>query len=334
LLLLGRDEAEHFLQPADPKVRWLLKDAQGNDRDYALFGMPLLLAVDKVYRKIRNLKYRYLPEGTLFPDEKDQYEPYALREALNNCIAHQDYTMAGRINVIETDESLTFTNLGSFVPGDIERVVREDAPEEHYRNRFLATAMFNLKMVDTAGGGIRKMFLYQKERYFPLPDYDTTSNRVRLTLTSKVLDMDYARLLARNATLNLAEIMALDKVQKKLALSDDEEKVLKVKHLIDGRKPNFYIAKSLAQLAGQKAKYSKNKAFDKQYYLDLICKSIAEHHSLTRKDIDELLWKKLPDWMDDSQKKTKINNLISEVRRNNKITNKGTLSKPEWVLIN
>jgi ATP-dependent DNA helicase RecG len=334
LLLLGKDEAEHFLQPADPKIRWLLKDAQGNDRDYALFGMPLLLAVDKVYAKIRNLKYRYIPEGTLFPDEKDQYEPYAIREALNNCIAHQDYAMAGRINVIETDESLTFTNLGSFVPGDVERVVREDAPEEHYRNRFLATAMFNLKMVDTAGGGIRKMFLYQKERFFPMPEYDTTSNRVRLTLTSKVLDMDYARLLARNSTLNLAEIMALDKVQKKLPLSEDEEKALKAKLLIDGRKPNFYIAKSVAQLAGQKAKYSKNKAFDKQYYLDLICKSIGEHRSLTRKDIDELLWTKLPDWMDDAQKKTKVNNLISEARRNGKITNKGSLGKPEWVLIN
>lgn len=334
LLLLGKDESEHFLQPADPKVRWLLKDLHGNDRDYALFGMPLLLAVDKVYAKIRNLKYRYIPEGTLFPDEKDQYEPYAIREALNNCIAHQDYEMAGRINVIETDESLTFTNLGSFVPGDVERVVREDAPEEHYRNRFLATAMFNLKMVDTAGGGIRKMFMYQKERFFPLPEYDTTSNRVRLTLTSKVLDMDYARLLAKNKALNLAEIMALDKVQKKLALSDDEEKALKAKSLIDGRKPNFYIAKSLAQLAGQKAKYSKNKAFDKQYYLDLICKSIAEHRSLTRKDIDELLWKKLPDWMDDVQKKIKVNNLISEARRSGKITNVGSLGKPQWVLIN
>jgi ATP-dependent DNA helicase RecG len=334
LLLLGKDEAEHFLQPADPTIRWLLKDTQGNDRDYALFGMPLLLAVDKVYAKIRNLKYRYLPEGTLFPDEKDQYEPYAIREALNNCIAHQDYTLAGRINVVETDESLTFTNLGSFVPGDVERVVREDAPEEHYRNRFLVTAMFNLKMVDTAGGGIRKIFLYQKERFFPLPEYDTSSNRVRLTLTSKVLDMDYARILARNATLNLAEIMSLDKVQKKRALTDDEEKALKAKRLIDGRKPNFYIAKSVAQLAGQKAKYSKNKAFDKQYYIDLICKSIAEHRSLTRKDIDELLWSKLPDWMDDTQKKTKVNNLISEVRRNGKITNKGSLGKPEWVLIN
>lgn len=175
LLLLGKDESEHFLLPADPKIRWLLKDSNGNDRDYALFGIPWLLAVDKVFNKIRNIKYRYLQKGTLFPEEVDQYAPYAIREALNNCIAHQDYTLAGRINVVEHDESLTFTNLGSFAPGDVERVVRENAPEEYYRNPFLATAMFNLKMVDTAGGGIRKLFLFQKQRFFPMPDYDLTN---------------------------------------------------------------------------------------------------------------------------------------------------------------
>ena len=279
LLLLGREEAEHFLQPADAKVRWLLKDHLGNDRDYALFGMPLLLAVDKVYAKIRNLKYRYMREGTLFPEEIDQYEPYAIREALNNCIAHQDYTLAGRINVIEREESLTFTNLGSFVPGDVRRVVMEDAPEEHYRNRFLATAMFNLKMVDTAGGGIRKLFLFQRARFFPMPDYELSNNRVMVTLTGKVLDMDYARLLAREGGLSLQEIIALDKVQKHQQLDDKDEKLLKTKALIEGRKPNFYIAKPVAQQTGQKASYSKNKAFDKQYYLDFILKAIGEHGS-------------------------------------------------------
>ena len=333
LLLLGREEAEHFLLPADAKIRWLLKDHSGNDRDYALFGMPMLLAVDKVYAKIRNLKYRYLREGTLFPDEIDQYEPYAIREALNNCIAHQDYTLAGRINVVEREESLSFTNKGSFVPGDVQRVVMEDAPEEHYRNRFLATAMFNLKMVDTAGGGIRKLFMFQRQRFFPMPDYDLSGNRVQLTLTGKVLDMDYARMLARDGGLALPDIIALDKVQKRQALTADEERRLKSGGLIEGRKPNYFIAKTLAQQTGQKASYSKNLAFDKQYYLDLICKAVKEHGSLARKDIDELLWNKLPDWMDDKQRRIKVGNLIAELRRKQRIVNKGSDTRPSWALV-
>lgn len=78
LLLLGKEESEHFLLPADPKIRWLLKDVNGSDRDYALFGMPVLLAVDKVFAKIRNLKYRYMREETLFPEEIDQYESLSI----------------------------------------------------------------------------------------------------------------------------------------------------------------------------------------------------------------------------------------------------------------
>jgi ATP-dependent DNA helicase RecG len=241
--------------------------------------------------------------------------------------------LAGRINVIEREESLTFTNLGSFVPGDVQRVVMEDAPEEFYRNRFLAAAMFNLKMVDTAGGGIRKLFLFQKQRFFPMPDYDISDNRVKLTLTSKVLDLDYARLLAKNVDLTLNEIIALDKIQKLLVLNVDEEKLLKAKSLIEGRKPNFFIAKPVAQKTGQKATYSKNRGFEKQYYLDMICKAVGEHVTMTRKDIDELLWNKLPDWMDDKQKRNKVGNLIGELRRQHKIINTGSDALPVWVLV-
>lgn len=214
LLLLGKEEAEHFLRPADPKIRWILKDSQGQDKDYRIVGLPLLLAVDQVYGRIRNLKYRYLKDGTLFPEEVDQYEPYSIREALNNCIAHQDYTLGGRINVIEQDDQLVFTNLGSFVPGSVERVVMENAPEEHYRNQFLASAMFNLKMVDTAGGGIRKIFLFQRQRFFPMPDYDLSANRVKLSLPGKMLDLEHARHLARNPQLTLEEVIAFDQAWK------------------------------------------------------------------------------------------------------------------------
>jgi len=333
IILLGKDESEQLISPAVAKIRWLLKDAGGNDRDYLIVGCPMLLSVDKVYAKIRNLKYRYLKDGTLFPDELDQYEPFTIREALNNCIAHQDYTKNGRINVVEMDDQLLFTNLGSFIPGSVEKVVRENAPEEYYRNRFLATAMFNLKMVDTVGGGIRKMFNFQRERFFPMPDYVLTPERVKMTITGKVLDVEYARLLARNRDLTLEEIIMLDKVQKKQPLTDFEEKHLKSKKLIEGHKPNFFIGIRIAQRIGQKAAYSKNKAFDKQYYLDLILKSVTEHGSLNRHDIDELLWKKLPDWMDEKQRGIKISNLISELRRKARIRNVGSDRAPKWVFL-
>ena len=332
IILLGKEEAEHFISPSEAKIRWLLKDANGNDKDYAIIGCPMILAVDKVYAKIRNLKYRYIKEGTLFPDEVNQYEPYSIREALNNCIAHQDYTKQGRINVVEMDDQLIFTNLGSFIPGSVEKVVKDDAPEEHYRNRFLAAAMFNLKMVDTAGGGIKKIFNFQRERYFPMPDYDLSGGKVKVTISGKILDMEYARLLARNEDLTLEDIILLDKVQKKQVLTELEEKHLKSKKLIEGRKPNYYIGLKLVEKTGQKAHYSKNKAFDKSYYLDLIEKAIREHSSLERSDVDELLWNKLPDWMDEKQKKNKIGNLLTELRMKEKIQNTGSFSNPKWSL--
>lgn len=334
IILLGKSESEHFISPAEAKIRWLLKDAKGQEKDYHIESCPLLLAVDKIYAKIRNLKYRYIKDGTLFPDEVDRYEPFVIREAINNCIAHQDYTKGGRINVVEMEDQLIFTNLGSFIPGSVEKVVKEDAPEEHYRNRFLATAMFNLKMVDTAGGGIRKMFNYQRDRYFPLPEYELSEKRVKVTITGKVLDMDYARVLAQNKELSLDEIIMLDKVQKKKKLTPIEEKDLRDKKLIEGRKPNYYIAAKVAQKIGQKAAYTKNKPFDRVYYLDFIEKAIKEHGHVERSDVDELLWNKLPEWMTDKQKKIKINNLLSELRKKNRIRNDGSDRTPKWVLIN
>lgn len=333
IILMGKTESEHFISPAEAKIRWLLKDAKGNDKDYYIESCPLLLAVDKIYAKIRNLKYRYIKDGTLFPDEVDRYEPFVIREAINNCIAHQDYTRGGRINVVEMEDQLVFTNLGSFIPGSVEKVVKEDAPEEHYRNKFLATAMFNLKMVDTAGGGIRKMFNYQRERFFPMPEYDLSGGKVKVTVIGKVLDLDFAKVLARNNDLTLNEIIMLDNVQKKKKLTQAEEKHLRNKKLIEGRKPNYYISAQVAQQTGQKASYTKNKPFDKTYYLDLIEKAIKEHGYVERSDVDELLWKKLPDWMSDKQKKIKINNLLAELRRENRIRNDGSDAKPKWVLI-
>jgi ATP-dependent DNA helicase RecG len=335
IILLGKEESEHFVSPADIKIRWILKDSMGVEKDYQIESCPFILAVDKIYSKIRNLRYRHIKEGTLFPDEVETYEPFVIREAINNCIAHQDYSLGGRINVVEGEDFLMFTNYGNFIPGSVEKVIQDDAPEEKYRNKFLATAMVNLNMVDTIGSGIRKMFLFQKARFFPMPEYDFSNNRVKVTVIGKVLDMDYASVLARDKDLTLEEIIMLDKVQKGKGknLSQTEAQHLKKKNLIEGIKPNYFISAKVAQKTGLKATYTKFRAFDKKYYLDLIIKAMEEHKSLGRSDIDELLWDKLPDWMDDKQKKIKINNLISELRNKDKIKNVGSDRFPKWILM-
>lgn len=331
IILLGKQEAESHINPAIAKIRWILKDKDNTEKDYAILSCPLLLSADEVYSKIRKIKYRYMNSGSLFPEEVDQYEPYVIREAINNCIAHQDYSLGGFINVVENEDGfLTFSNLGSFIPGDIEKVIRDDAPEEHYRNPFLAHAMFNLKMVDTIGSGIRRMFNFQRQRFFPMPDYNLENNKVTVKITGKVLDPEYAEVLAQVPNLTLDAIILLDKVQKKLDITPEEIKHLKGKGLIEGRKPNFYISAALAKVTGQKALYSKNKGFNNQYYLDLILKAIKEHQTITRRDIDELITEKLPEVYNPKQKKIKINNLISELRNKGKIQNLGNDRNPIW----
>lgn len=325
ILLLGREESEHFISPAEAKIRWLLKDSQGNDKDYLIACCPLLLAVDKVFAKIRNTKYRYIKDGTLFPEEIDQYDPFTIREAINNCIAHQDYSKNGRINVVEQEDQLIFTNMGTFLPGDVEKVIRDDAPLEIYRNPFLVTAMFNLKMVDTAGGGIKKMFLAQRQRFFPLPEYDFSNNRVKVTVVGKVLDMDFANLLANHKDLSLFEIMALDKVQKKKTLNDDEERTLKKHKLIEGRKPNFIIAASVTAALpdAKKAEYILRRGLDDKHYKEMIVQYLKKFGPCSKKQLVEMLWEKLPDVLDVRKKKNKITNLLTALRVERRIKSAG-----------
>ena len=88
----------------------------------------------------------------------------------------------------------------------------------------------------------------------------------------------------------------------------------------------------MVQKLKQKAGYSKNKAFDKQYYLDLILKFRGESLFCALSLLDEMLWNKFPDWMTDGQRKNRVTNLFSGLRINTKIKNIGTMKNSLWVL--
>ncbi len=320
IILLGKEEAEHLINPTPVKITWILRDRDNSDIDYEHFTCPWLLQVSKVKAKIRNLKYRYIQSGGLFPEEVEQFDDYIIREALHNCIAHQDYTKGGRITLVERDnESLTFQNSGTFIPESIENVIINDAPENYYRNPFLVTAMQNLNMIDTIGSGIKKMFNIQKDKYFPLPDYDFERGKVKLTITGRVLNEDYAKILAtaigEKWDISLMDIIHLDKVAKGKPISPDIAQELRRKKLIEGRRPNYTISSIIAQVSNEEARYIKQKGLDESYYIELVLSYLKKFGATKGNKIRELLTDKLPDILSPQQKENKIVNLLQKLKR-------------------
>ncbi|TRX11703.1 transcriptional regulator [Flavobacterium gawalongense] len=331
IILLGKPETAHFISPAVAQITWKL-DTQ--EKAYEHFGMPLFTEVNMILSKIRNVKYKFFPDNQLVAAEVMKYDSEVILEALNNCIAHQDYSRHSRILLTEQINKLIFSSEGSFFEGTAEDYTAGEKTPKKYRNKWLAEAMVNLNMIDSLGYGIHKMYKSQRKRYFPLPDYTkSTRDNVVLEIYGHTIDENYSKLLIeKKDDLSLTEVILLDKVQKDLDINDDAAKLLKKKGLIEGRKPNYYISASIAELTGQKASYTKNKGLDKDVYKGFILQHIKNHGFATREEIDTLLLSNLPDYMTEKQRKKKIHNLLQEMSGVS-IVNNGSRAKSKWVLL-
>jgi ATP-dependent DNA helicase RecG len=224
-------------------------------------------------------------------------------------------------------------NLGSFIPGTVEDMIQSDSPPEIYRNPFLAQAMVNLNMIDTIGSGIKRMLMRQRDRSFPLPDYDLDDpGKVMVRLTGRVLDENYTRLLMSQADLDLLDVIALDKVQKNRVLDDDTFKRLKTRNLIAGRRPNLFVSAKIAAVTGEKATYIKNRAFDKAHYKDMVVAYLLKFGQASREDLNRLLLDKLSDALAHMQKRHFVTNLLQEMKREKLIQVDGATRGAFWRL--
>ena len=334
LLLLGKSEASYFFDGFIPRITWTLYNADNSVKAYEHFDMPLLLAVDNVYSKIRNEKYRYIAgQQTLFPDEVNQYEPELIKEIINNCIAHQDYRMRGKINVEEFEDRLVFMNEGAFIPETIEAALEPGYKPPYYRNMFLCNAMVNLYMIDSNSMGIPMIYQIQRDKCFPLPTYDlSVVNRVKVTIYGKILDKNYTQLLRADTDLNMGTVFLLDKVQKKEIISKENFKILKRQGLVEGRYPNIFVSFKIADLIGQKAVYVRNKGLDDDICKQLIMKALETMGEASKQEIMEVLENALPEILNEDQKSKKVSNLLQSMKREGLVEAEGKTRHAKWVL--
>ena len=332
MILLGKMFSDSKLRPAVAEVTWTLRDEKKDVVDYEHFSVPFILTVDEILAKIHNLTLREMPGGTLFPDTMKQYDDYTIREALHNCIAHQDYTLRQRINFVENPGFLYYANGGSFIPGTLENALATNGPQRFFRNACLCKAMVHFNMIDTVSRGIKKMFTEQMERRFPMPDYeiDNDKKEVAVRIYGNVINERYTTLLKDNRNLTLQDCISLDAIQKGLRIDDKIAQDLLKHGLIEGEAPDYTISLSVAKASKQLPGYTKVKGLDKARLKQMVLQLLqnAGEDGARREIIYEYLKDLLPSNKSPEQQLRYLGRLLVEMNEEKTIERIGL----KWLL--
>ncbi len=188
-------------------------------------------------------------------------------------------------------------------------------------------------MIDTIGSGIKRMFRIQRDRNFPMPDYDLDEEGVvRVTIPGRLIDERYTRMLIERKDLTLMDVIALDKVQKGRPVTREERDVLREKKLIEGRSPNLYVSASVAAETDMRADYIRKRSFDKAYFKDMVVAYLQTYHEARWPEIEGLLLDKVSDALNEDQRRHFIKDLLQEMRIEGTITTVGRTRGAKWVL--
>jgi ATP-dependent DNA helicase RecG len=88
--------------------------------------------------------------------DRPDYPEIVLREALLNAVIHRDYYIEGSILVSMYDDRLEIMSLGGIMPGVSQELMRKGVSVN--RNEKLAAVFYRLKIIESYGTGIPRIF--------------------------------------------------------------------------------------------------------------------------------------------------------------------------------
>ena len=141
-------------------------------------------AEDFVLRNIR--KSIWLVPGRVQREEKYEYPPDAVREAIVNAVAHRDYESPSKVQVRVFDDYIEIWNPGRLPEGwTIERLKQKH--ESIPKNPLLFKELFWVKYVEDVGGGTIDMIQGCREWGIPEPEFEDTGTAIVVTFRKSIL---------------------------------------------------------------------------------------------------------------------------------------------------
>ncbi|RME71682.1 MAG: hypothetical protein D6784_14805 [Chloroflexi bacterium] len=175
LLLFGKNPQVFLPQSGVVFVKFLGTEARGRDglagygRRVELQG-PLARLVERAWNLVtEEMRVEAVVTG-LRREERPEYPPFAVREALVNALCHRDYRLRGRrVEIRMYEDRLEVISPGG-LPGYI---TLDNIVEEHFsRNPRLVSGLFHWGYIEELGLGIDRMIEEMLENGHPAPVFE------------------------------------------------------------------------------------------------------------------------------------------------------------------
>lgn len=340
LVLLGKKEKIAELLPqAEIIYEWRSTPEQIHHDFRVSWRAPYFVVYDDIWQTIhaRNLRTPY-QEGFI-QQEVLAFDEKSCREAVNNAVAHRDYSISGRsIIIYVSPQSFAVVSPGGFPQHFPQHIPPENilkaAP--YWRNRLIAEAFERTKLVERSGQGMDVIFEAAIRQGKGLPDFKGTDiHTVRINIPAKVKDTEFVRFLEKianekQAVFSFDEIYELEllREQKVVANLQHKEKFLKfgiVEKIGKTSGTKYMLSHRYYSYEEKPGIYTRIKGLTREHKKQLILEHIKrEGHGKMHEFID--IFPEL--------KPSDITNFLQELKREKLIFAEGKTNIAVWKLVN
>lgn len=223
ILLFGRTPEKFFNQIEIKCIRFKGIDVTGEMLDLKEIENDLFTEVQEVEKFIfSNISLKaWIEEGEIKRQERWEYPPKAIREALVNAIVHRDYRSSSKIQIRIFDDRIEFWNPGRLPEGWTVETLKEEHTSEPF-NPLIARMFFWIGYIEEVGTGTNKMIKWCKEWGLPETEFQIKSGNIVVIFRKSKLTEEYLEKLGLNE--REKEIIQLIKQKKRITSYDIQRK--------------------------------------------------------------------------------------------------------------
>ena len=177
LALILSDQCTHTIKVA------VFNNGENTEfRDSREFGGSVFKQLDDTFAYLNLCNKTTATIKQLERVESVDYPEEALREALLNAIVHRDYGFSGSIIINVNDDKMEFISMGGLVMGLSTEDIRSGISQP--RNKKLAEVFHRLRLIESYGTGIRRIFDLYKDCSLQ-PTIEVTQNTFKMMLPNR-----------------------------------------------------------------------------------------------------------------------------------------------------